>query len=175
MKHIPKGMTEEEVLKQIDVVINRIAPRYVFYGWTIDDVKQQSFLICAAALERYDNKRPLENFLSFNLANRLKNCIRDNHYLSGDDESKKKIRQPGQLVNEDTTQFYVMKDYDNIDTRELVDVINLNLPYNHRENYLKLLNNVQIPKKDRDEITEVIREIVQEHLKTNELSSDDIS
>ena len=63
---IPKGMTEREVVDQIEVVCNRIAPKYTFYGYTAEDLKQEAFIICMEALNRYDEKRPLENFLSVN-------------------------------------------------------------------------------------------------------------
>ena len=76
-------MTDEQVLETMDLVINRIAPRYTFYGYAVNDIKQESYIICIEALERYDEKRPLENFLSVNLSNRLKNFIRDNYFYSG--------------------------------------------------------------------------------------------
>ena len=44
-------------------------------------------MICMDALNRYDQKRPLENFLSVNLSNRLKNFIRDNHYIGQDEKT----------------------------------------------------------------------------------------
>ena len=47
---IPKGMTEEEVVRQINKVCDRISPRYTFYGYTIEDIKQESFIICMEAL-----------------------------------------------------------------------------------------------------------------------------
>ena len=61
--NIPDGMTEQEVVDQIEKVCNRIAPRYTFYGYALDDIKQEAFIICMEALNRYDNSRPLENFL----------------------------------------------------------------------------------------------------------------
>ena len=83
--NIPDGMTEQEVVDQIEKVCNRIAPRYTFYGYALDDIKQEAFIICMEALNRYDNSRPLENFLSVNLSNRLKNFVRDNHFIHTDD------------------------------------------------------------------------------------------
>ena len=47
---IPKGMTEQEVIDQIEVVCNRIAAKYTFYGYTADDIKQEAFIICMEAL-----------------------------------------------------------------------------------------------------------------------------
>jgi hypothetical protein len=61
---IPDGMTEGDVMITIERVSSRIAPKYVTYGYTLDDMKQEAFIMCVEALPRYDNKRPLENFLS---------------------------------------------------------------------------------------------------------------
>ena len=57
---VPSGMTHDQVIKQIDKVINRIAPRYTFYGYTVDDMKQEAFIMCMDALSRYEPPRPLE-------------------------------------------------------------------------------------------------------------------
>ncbi len=102
---IPKNMTEDQVMTSIEKVIKRISPKYTFYGYTLDDIKQESFLICMDALNRYDEKRPLENFLSVNLSNRLKNFVRDNHFLA-EEEDKAKIAQPGQLENDHSIVDY---------------------------------------------------------------------
>ena len=39
-------------LDTIQIIINRIAPKYTFQGYDVDDIKQESFLICADALDR---------------------------------------------------------------------------------------------------------------------------
>jgi DNA-directed RNA polymerase specialized sigma subunit len=56
-------MTEQQVIDQINIVVNRIAPKYAFGTYGVDDIKQEAFIICMDALNRYDQKRPLENFL----------------------------------------------------------------------------------------------------------------
>ena len=80
--NIPEGMDEQDVLDIIETICNRISPKYTFYGYTVDDIKQESFIICVEALNRYDGIRPLENFLSVNLSNRLKTFMRDNYFMS---------------------------------------------------------------------------------------------
>ena len=55
---IPKNLKEDEVLDKIELVINRIAPKYTFHGYDLNDIKQEAFIICYEALERYDQKRP---------------------------------------------------------------------------------------------------------------------
>ena len=41
---IPKNMTEQQVLDQIDKVVNVIATKYAFYGFTVTDMKQEALL-----------------------------------------------------------------------------------------------------------------------------------
>lgn len=168
---LPENMTEEQVLEVINRVINRIAPKYTFYGYTVDDIKQESYIICIKALERYDNKRPLENFISKNLSNRLKNFVRDNYFISESNEDRIKVLQPAQLDYEDSIvdeyrrsreEFSYSLTEEKIDNEELNSFIDINLPASMRMDYLKMLENVYIPKSRKTEIIEKIQELSQE-------------
>ena len=164
--NIPKGMTEQQVIDQINKVCDRISPRYTFYGYTVDDIKQEAFIICMEALHRYDETRPLENFLSVNLSNRLKNFVRDNHYFSGDSEDRIKLMQPAQLDHEnsivDEDNPYATS-YEDIELRDMADLINEHLPADIRMDYLKMINDVYITKQKRDDIVNTILDILQEY------------
>ena len=168
---IPKGMTEQEVIEQIEKVCNRISPKYTFYGYTVDDIKQEAFIICMEALHRYDEARPLENFLSVNLSNRLKNFVRDNYFISESNEDRIKVLQPAQLDYEDSIvdeyrrsreEFSYSLTEEKIDNEELNSFIDINLPASMRMDYLKMLENVYIPKSRKTEIIEKIQELSQE-------------
>lgn len=157
---IPKGMTKEEVIEKINLVTKRISPRYTFSGYDIEDIKQEAFIICYNALERYNPEvGPLENFLSINLSNRLKNFIRDNYYRK-DDEEKKKIMNPSVLnydhVDEDEQlkkQLYI---------KEIFEIIDEKLPSQYRADYLKIFAGVSINKKRKLEIMQKIYSILEE-------------
>lgn len=73
---IPQGKTKEEVLEVIQYLCSKFKHKYVIDIYEQDDMEQEAFLICLEALERYDGVRPLENFLAFNLKNRLLNLVR---------------------------------------------------------------------------------------------------
>lgn len=150
-------MSEQEVLEKINLVVNRIAPKYTFHGYDSDDLKQEAFIICYEALERYDQKRPLENFLSVNLSNRLKNFIRDNNFTKSSEE-KKKVLSPKQLIFDSLVCDDSYKD--EFSSKELIDIIDRNLPADMREDYLKLVNNIYIPKKRRLDIVGCIKDIL---------------
>ena len=160
--YIPSNMTKEQVVAQINIVVNRIAPKYTFYGYQRDDLKQEAFIICMEALPRYDENRPLENFLSVHLSNRLKNFVRDNHFQADEDE-KAKVVMRGQLANEeyllDKREEYV----ENIDYKEMSKVLDLKLPANHRSDYLKIINDVYVPKKKKEEVLFIVQTILEEH------------
>ncbi len=155
---IPKNMSEEQVYETIYSIVERISHKYTFYGYEVDDIKQEAFIICLDAIERYDECRPLENFLSVNLSNRLKNFIRDNHYVKNNDH-KKKVKQPYNLCSENI----VNEDFDLdkiIEEKEIFDLIDSELPSNLREDYLKVINDVPISKNRKERLHEAIREII---------------
>ncbi len=163
---IPQGMTEQEVVDQINKVCDRIAHKYTFYGYTVDDIKQESFMICMDALKRYDQNRPLENFLSVNLSNRLKNFVRDNHFISTDNNERVKIVQPAQLDYEnnivDGSNSFTMS-YDDIELKDISRLINEYIPAFMRMDYLRMINDVYITKQRKEEIIGTILEILEEY------------
>lgn len=159
---IPKNMSKDDVIKQIHTVVNRISPKYTFNGYEVDDIKQEAFIICMDALERYDESRPLENFLSVHLSNRLKNFVRDNFYTKNETD-KKKILSPKQLSYED---YVPEDDFDSdvtIDAKDMQKIIDRCLPSDYRSDYLKIISDVYVPKKRRDEVILKIKELLAEH------------
>lgn len=163
---IPSGMTSDQVVRQIEKVVKRIAPKYTFYGYTVEDISQESFIICMEALPRYDATRPLENFLSVHLSNRLKNFVRDNHFTSTEDSNKVRVMKPAQLDHEhsliDQRNLFAV-DENAIDYGEMSKVIDKKLPAQYRLDYLKMQNEVYVSRHRREEIIIVIREILTEN------------
>lgn len=154
-------MTEQAVIDQISIVVNRISPKYTFNGYDVDDIKQEAFIICMDALDRYDNKRPLENFLSVHLSNRLKNFVRDNYYTK-DEEHKKKVLKPQYLTADDVIKYDA--EYDNkLEAKNMKVIIDKYLPAEHRANYLKMINDIYIPKRKREELMILIKELLETH------------
>jgi DNA-directed RNA polymerase specialized sigma24 family protein len=161
---IPANMTEQEILDTMEIVINRIAPRYTFYGYDVHDIKQESYIICMEAVDRYDGIRPLENFLSVNLSNRLKNFVRDNYFISDANNSRIKVLQPAQLEYEE----YLVDDEEDFELENSIDLdhyvsfIDRFLPASMRMDYLKLINNIYLPKNKKQDVVDKIIEIIEE-------------
>lgn len=72
-------MSEEEFLRIVDRIAGRLAPKFRFGYHSVEDMKQQARLEAIKGLEKYDNTRPLENFLWIHIRNRLFNFKRDNY------------------------------------------------------------------------------------------------
>lgn len=155
-------MTETQVIEQITIVVDRISPRYTFLGYEIDDIKQEAFIICMDALDRYDTSRPLENFLSVHLSNRLKNFVRDNFFVK-DDEDKKKIMAPKPLPQDDQIVQKNTNIDDILDTDDIKHIIDKFLPVEFRSDYLKFTSDAYIPKKRKLHLIQVIKHILKEN------------
>jgi DNA-directed RNA polymerase specialized sigma24 family protein len=160
---IPSDMTEEQVIKTIQTVCDRISPKYTFYGYTVDDIKQEAFIICIEALNRYEEGRPLENFLSINLSNRLKTFMRDNYFIGSSNESRKKLARPSQLEYEDKILDNQDQECEKLDLKEMAAAVDKYIPANVRMDYLKIINDIYIAKQRREEVIEIIKSILQEH------------
>ena len=51
---IPKGLTEDEVVGVITKIARRLAPKFTFASYDVEDIEQEAFLIGIAGLEKYD-------------------------------------------------------------------------------------------------------------------------
>jgi DNA-directed RNA polymerase specialized sigma24 family protein len=76
---IPSGMTEQQVLETIDSVIGSLCRRFQFGYHELDDMKQKARMIAIEALDKYDENKPLPNFIWSVVHNGLFNFKRDNY------------------------------------------------------------------------------------------------
>lgn len=178
---VPDGMSEQEVTETILRVANRLAPKYTFNGYDADDIVQEAFIIAVEALPKYDSSKPLENYLSVCLSNRLKNFVRDNHlrYLSADasDEereawenkyaAKKNLLEPlpiDKVKDEREKNMWTKIDFLNdIQSADIFRLIDLHLPVHLRTDFLRMKQGILIPKPRREKIEAVIITILEEH------------
>ena len=78
-KPLPNNVTEKEFLQVLDNISKRLVNKFRFGYHDLDDMKQQAAIFALEGLEKYDNKRPLENFLWTHVRNRLFNYKRNNY------------------------------------------------------------------------------------------------
>ena len=166
---IPKGMTEQEVIETITKVADRQAAKFRFGYYEVEDMLQEAFIIAMDALDRYDEKRPLENFLAVHVNNRIKNFKRDNFYRMNNEkhESKKLIMDPIDIARVRDEKEKNMKTDDSfkdgLERDEIVNIIDKYLDIGMREDYLKMLNSVYVPKPRREQIQNAILNIMRDH------------
>ena len=164
-------------------VVDRIAHKYRFGYYDVDDIKQEAFIIAMEAMERYDESRPLENFLAVHISNRLKNFKRDNFcrpdYIppSGksvnDNDTKRFLMAPLDIDNIRDEHERNMRDDDNMHNsvikKEIMEIVDVRLDMSLRSDYLRILHDVYVPKPRREQIYAAIVDILNEHRKQEEL------
>ena len=160
----PTKEQQETILK----VIERIAPRYVFGYYELDDIRQESYIICLEAISKYDKSRPFENFISKHLSNRLKTLIRDKYSRSKiESEKHEKLNQTKKnLVDlksvEGQHTLYGDDMLDRISTQEAMEILMQKLPPSMRNNFFRLANGVSIQSAKKNALFAKIKEILGE-------------
>lgn len=154
--------------------------KYTFAYYDYDDIMQEAMLLCWQAFERYDGRVPLDNFLSRNLNNRLKNLRRDKYYRpfkcsceSGCPKCEKKKASRSSKTNilscVDVTTVKDDKEsnmrlYEDValdmDIKEYQDLIDQAFPAEHREDYLKYKAQVPLPPATKKKIENIIFSII---------------
>jgi DNA-directed RNA polymerase specialized sigma subunit len=161
----PKPKQQEIILK----VIDRIAPRYTFGYYELDDIKQESYIICLEAIEKYDNSRPFENFISKHLSNRLKTLIRDKYSRSNiESEKHEKLNQSKKNLMDlksvdGSYKIYEDDIIERMSTSEAMEMLMRELPPSMRNNFYRLANGVSIQSSKKQALFDKVKEILGEN------------
>jgi DNA-directed RNA polymerase specialized sigma24 family protein len=162
---IPTNMTEDEVVSIINKIATRLAPKFTFAFFEAEDIRQEAYLIAVDALDRYDENKPLENFLFAHINNRLKNFKRDNYYRFDQGKAeeiqttKKRLLEP--VVLDDSS--CISRDdsvVDDIYIKNMKDKIDRHLPANLRADYLRMQTGVPLSKQKRLEVEIEVKKII---------------
>jgi len=188
---IPNKYTEQEVIDTIDNIADRLCYKFKFGYHSVDDMKQQARLFGWEGLEKYDGVRPLENFLWTHVRNRLYNFKRNNYArLEKPCDTceffiKKKCTA---FIDQEECNLYkgwldrnnakknlmytVSNEFDNRESgnailstladKEVIGLLDQELPVYFREDWIRLINNLRLPKNRKDVLLEKILEILKE-------------
>jgi len=159
-------MTEDQVVSTIYKISSRLASKYTFPNYEAEDISQEAFIIGMEAMNRYDGVRPLENFLSIHIKNRLKNFKRDNYYRPDQGKAEKIQQGKKKLLDassiEGVRNFIVSsKTSDNLEVRELAEYIDLNLSANLRGDYLRFVNDQSLSKTKKNNLLDELKNILE--------------
>lgn len=190
---IPKGMTEQEVIEEINLAVRPMVS-FKFGYYDIKDILQEGWVFALEALPRYNPKIgvPLHKFLIIHLRNRFLNlhrnkqerkqtpCLKCPYYkkrkktcgvftqLEECDKWQiwyKRNRSKRSLIN---TAEYFDEAFDddpviNSIDKELVRILNDKIPIHLRSDYCKLLDGVSITKNKKEILYQYIKEILKEY------------
>lgn len=200
---LPHNVTEEEFLNVLNNISKRLAYKFKFGYHSFDDMKQQAAIFALEGLEKYDNKRPLENFLWTHVRNRLFNYKRDNYQrpdkpclscIFYDQHCKKSTNQCTEYANKNDCEEYnswyqrniskknIMKPVgiddlaenpqpqnssynigDIVANEQIINILDTNIPAQHRETYLKLKHGEKVYKTDLVKLIKIIKNILSEN------------
>lgn len=160
------------------LVIQQIAKeyshKYKFGYYDPEDIEQECIIIGLEGLQRYDNKKPLENFLRVHIKNRIKNLRRNKFFRYGckcEDgqcdsclakENKKNIMNciPVDMVNPEYETSMQILPENSVDFDEILAQVDEEIPSEYREDFLKVQAGVKISTFRRKKLQEIISRII---------------
>lgn len=163
-------MITQEQIEIIERVAKRVHHKYVFGYHTSEDIIQQAIAFGIEAIKDWDQTRPLENFLSIVIPNKLKNFKRNTYYRLDISENnqkryesnstKKKLMETTELFDFDlSTECNVLE---KLSYEEIVRKLLKDMPPHIRSDFKRLLNDVKIPKVRKEQVYNYIKEILNE-------------
>ena len=163
---IPSNMSEQEVVDTIAKVSERLSNEFTFAFYTAEDIQQEAFILGMEALERYDEGKPLENFLFVHIGNRLKNFKRDNYFRHDEGKAEKVQKRKRNLLEPANLEDFSVAKGDNdltskISDEEILQLVKKNIPASMRADFLRMCAGVTLPKARRLEIMSTVRRIVE--------------
>jgi DNA-directed RNA polymerase specialized sigma24 family protein len=159
-------MVTQDQIETIQKVANKVARKYVFGFHDLDDIKQEAMIIGLHAVEKiWDGIRPLENFLSVHIPNRLKNFKRKNYFrldIPQDNqrrllrnETKRNLMEPTQLFDFDLMTSHSI--LDKLGDEEMLASMELLMPPFLKSDLRRIQNNVTISKKRKLEVLQYVK------------------
>lgn len=161
-KSIKPQISEEHHLVVLELA-SHIAPKYVFAHFTRDDLIQEAYIMGLDALTRYDNKRPIRNFLANHMSNRLKTFKRDHYFRpnAGTAEAlqvvKRALMCPGNI--DKVANTYEVDYSELVGVAEEKEILDRSIPASYRKDYLRMLHGVRITPTRKKEIVAIIKHI----------------
>lgn len=176
-------------LKTVQKVASKLAQRYTFGYYDVEDIEQEAYILAIEAIPKYDSSQgSLENFLYTHLNYKLQNLLRRKYYrrhfecklCGGKDPNceqcdrrrrrflvKKHLLEPIDIdhvnCDHEPNSYYECDPLENMQINELFIIINKHLEIELRIDYLKMLEGITVPKARRDIIEQRILDILEEY------------
>lgn len=174
---IPKGLTEAEVLEGIELIVINLAPKFKYPQFTSEDICQQARYFAWEAVGRFRADRiipsktnkskkevlvdGLKSFIYRHVRNRLINYIRDNLGRSPGRQNLSYALPLDVVDDHDERSMAVHTDVSaELQAQELHCYILANVPDDIRSDYRKLIANETIPRNRRQQIRDIVQQIL---------------
>lgn len=183
------GLTEQQIIKVIESIINQLAPKYTFGYYTLEDIKQEGFIIAIAALSKFNPKKGvaskkrnslsdrLYNFLRTHIAYRYRTLVRDNFERSElpncnckfcKTDKRSECKRYQKFINRNAAKKAIASAaYEKVEhiakeeyNSEIYGLLNEKLPIELRQDFKRLLDGVKIPNSRKDKIKEILIEVL---------------
>lgn len=188
---IPQGYSESEVIKLIQKTAKALAPKYTFGFYGIEDIEQEAFLMGIQALDsfKHDAGSKLQSYLFTYIGNRLKNFKRNNYFRHEhtcktcgckDPYCKTCLKRQWRMTQkmeiiepigihsiENDNSLVKEHNFESINSEEIFAEIDAKLPLEMREDYLKMRDDIYVPKIRRVKVEAAIKEIIQKWIKVD--------
>lgn len=150
----------------IQKIAKRLASKYVFGYFDIADIEQEAIIFGLEAYDRWDETRPLENFISVHMSNRLKNFKRDNYFRLGLEESSPKRQKSNEtkrnLMSPASIRPFSLFTEESIDNQDSIDFLLSKMPPLIKNDFLRMSNGVSITKGRKQAVIDSVKEILGE-------------
>lgn len=169
-------LNNQEVLETIMRIAKKIAPKYTFGYYSVEDIEQEAILIGYDGMSRYDPSRPLENFLYVHMNNRLKTFKRNKYFrinagsAEGVQQAKKNIMDP--LPIETIDHFSNEDLFEGLEISEIRSRIDNQLPVSLRKDYLRICSGQKVTRNVYENVINALKEIFTEEINRNEKEED---
>lgn len=183
-------MVNKTKIQLIQKIARRLAPKYTFGYYDVEDIEQEAVIIGLEALQYYDSKiGSLSTFLYYHINNRLKNFLRDNFHRKRSScprcgrktpspecdsclkyewrtESKRNLLEPLplDLVSDDEKSIQVYNDVLSIvEDREILSIIDGRIPIQLRSDYIRIKDGATLSYMRKQKVVDAIMEILLEY------------
>jgi RNA polymerase sigma factor (sigma-70 family) len=185
MKRNNIDLTEDELAEKIQIIARRIAPKFKFGYFEVEDLVQEAVIDCLKALHKYDGERSLDNFLYSVIHSRLFNLKRNKFARP----NKPCLNCPLKAYKNEKCELYedleecsyyhkwvhlnsakkslaspsapIDAGYNDFeDNKEAIEKIEGGLDTSNRKSWIILKNGDKLPKQKLEELTNKIREIL---------------
>lgn len=167
MKKLPKVTNEQ--LQVIEECSLRVSSSTWIPGYDTEDIRQEAVIIGIKGIPNYNGSIPLKKYLLNHMRHRLRSLRREKYTKPGcecgeclkcsNNTARMKINSASCI--DDVEEFELAYEVENkVEQQELLEYLDINIPAEYRDDYLKLLARVPIVSSRKNKLKQIIKELL---------------